>query len=72
MMNVFGFDFTTTIGSFTVRGEYAYFNNKYYMRKFNSVLNELVTTQQRDQILSAFMRITTSIPRALRPHRRFI
>jgi hypothetical protein len=56
MMNVFGFDFTTTIGSFTVRGEYAYFNNKYYMRKFSSVLNELVTTQQREQILSAFMR----------------
>lgn len=55
MMNVFGFDFTTTIGSFTVRGEYAYFNNKYYMRKFNSVLNELFTTQQRNQILSEFM-----------------
>jgi len=56
MMNVFGFDFTTTISSFTVRGEYAYFNNKYYMRKFSSVLNELVTTHQRDQILSSFMR----------------
>ena len=55
MMNVFGFDFTTTIGSFTVRGEYAYFNNKYYMRKFNSVLKELYTTQQRDRILSEFI-----------------
>jgi hypothetical protein len=55
MMNVFGFDFTTTMGSFTVRGEYAYFNNKYYMRKFNSVLNELFTAQQRNQILSEFI-----------------
>lgn len=54
MMNVYGFDFTTTIGSFTVRGEYAYFNNKYYMRKFSSVQKELYTTQQRDRILSEF------------------
>jgi hypothetical protein len=56
MMNVFGFDFTTTMGSFTVRGEYAYYNNKYYMRKFDSVLDELLTTQERDTILSEFMK----------------
>lgn len=55
MMNVFGFDFTTTMGSFTIRGEYAYFNNKHYMRKFNSVLKEFFTTQQRDRILSEFI-----------------
>jgi hypothetical protein len=56
MMNVFGFDFTTTMGSFTVRGEYAYYNNKYYMRKFDSVLAELLTTQQRDTILAEFIK----------------
>jgi hypothetical protein len=56
MMNVFGFDFTTTMGSFTVRGEYAYYNNKYYMRKFDSVLTELLTSQQRDTILAEFMK----------------
>lgn len=56
MMNVFGFDFTTTIGSFTVRGEYAYTNNKYYMRKFDSVMAELLTNQERNTILSEFMK----------------
>ncbi|MGA9111569.1 MAG: DUF1302 family protein, partial [Smithella sp.] len=56
MMNVFGFDFTTTMGSFTVRGEYAYYNNKYYMRKFDSVLTELLTSQERDTILAEFMK----------------
>jgi len=56
MMNVFGFDFTTTMGSFTVRGEYAYYNNKYYMRKFDSVMAELLTTQERNTILAEFMK----------------
>jgi hypothetical protein len=56
MMNVFGFDFTTTMGSFTVRGEYAYYNNKYYMREFDSVLSGLLTTQERDTILAEFMK----------------
>jgi hypothetical protein len=32
---VYGFDFTTTLGSFTLRGEYAYFNGKYYNRNIS-------------------------------------
>ena len=37
-MDVFGFDFTTTMSSFTLRGEYAYFKNKYYNQKLDPVL----------------------------------
>ncbi|MBN2298034.1 MAG: hypothetical protein JXM72_05545 [Deltaproteobacteria bacterium] len=54
-MNVYGFDFTTTVGSFTVRGEYAYFQNKYYNRKLDSVLSEELTQEKQDNIMDDFM-----------------
>jgi hypothetical protein len=54
-MNVFGFDFATTISSFTLRGEYAYFKNKYFNQKINSVLGQVVTKEKQDQIFNDFM-----------------
>jgi hypothetical protein len=53
-MDVFGFDFTTTVSSFTLRGEYAYFKNKYYIRVLDSVLEELVTKEKRDEIYNEY------------------
>lgn len=54
-MNVYGFDFSTTMGSFTIRGEYAYFQNKYYNRKLGSVLAEEVTQERQDAIMNEFL-----------------
>lgn len=55
-MNVFGFDFTTTAGSFTIRGEYAYFRNKYYNRTLDSVLEQEVTPARQKEIFDEFLR----------------
>ncbi len=55
-MHVFGCDFTTTISSFTVRGELAYFKNKYYNQKLDSVLEKLVTKEKADQIYNEFIK----------------
>lgn len=38
-LQVFGFDFSTVLGSFTLRGEGAYFKGKYYCRKTQDVGN---------------------------------
>ena len=54
-MNVYGLDFTTTAGSFTIRGEYAYFQNKYYNRKLSSVLKGEVTQERQDDIMDEFL-----------------
>lgn len=54
-MHVFGLDFTTTVSDFTLRGEYAYFHNKHYNRKLDSILEELVTRDRIDAILSDFL-----------------
>ncbi len=53
-MQVYGFDFTTTVSSFTLRGEYAYFKDKYYNQKLDSVLTELVTKEKQDEIYKEF------------------
>jgi hypothetical protein len=53
-MQVYGFDFTTTLSSFTLRGEYAYFKDKYYNQKLDSVLTELVTKERQDKIYKEF------------------
>jgi len=54
-MHVFGFDFTTTVSDFTLRGEYAYFHNKHYNRKLDSVLDDFITRDRIDDILSDFL-----------------
>ncbi|HOO91210.1 MAG TPA: hypothetical protein PLA74_10350 [Syntrophales bacterium] len=54
-MNVYGFDFTTTLGSFTIRGEYAYYQNRYFNRKLDSVLNEELTQEKQDNIMDDFL-----------------
>ncbi len=54
-MHVYGFDFTTTVGDFTLRGEYAYFDNKYYNRKLDSVLKEVMTPERQKEILADFL-----------------
>ncbi|MGD0821828.1 MAG: DUF1302 family protein [Desulfomonilia bacterium] len=54
-MDVFGFDFTTTMSSFTIRGEYAYFKNKYYNQKLDPVLEQLVTKARQDEIYKDFI-----------------
>ena len=55
-MNVFGFDFTSTISSFTLRGEYAYFENQYFNRKLDTVLPQLVTTERQNEIFTEFIK----------------
>jgi len=54
-VGVYGFDFTTTISSFTVRGEYAYFRGKYYNQRLDSVMKQLVTKEKQDEIYQDFM-----------------
>jgi hypothetical protein len=54
-MSVYGFDFTTTAGSFTIRGEYAYYQNKYFNRKLKSVLQEELTQERQDAIIDEFL-----------------
>lgn len=54
-MNVYGLDFTTTVGSFTLRGEYAYFQNKHFNRKFSSVLKDELTQERQDAIMDEFL-----------------
>lgn len=54
-MNVFGFDFTTTVSSFTIRGEYAYFLNKFYNRKLDSVLQQEITPERQEEITDEFL-----------------
>lgn len=54
-MHVFGFDFTTTVSSFTVRGEYAYFKGKYYNRKLQTVLGREITASRQEEIIEEFL-----------------
>ncbi len=54
-MQVYGADFTTTVSSFTLRGEYAYFHNKYYNRRLDSVLDEFITRERMNDILTDFL-----------------
>lgn len=53
-MNVYGLDFSTIISSFTLRGEYAYFNGKYYNQKLDSVLAQHVTKEKQNEIYREF------------------
>ncbi len=53
-MNVYGFDFTTTLGSFTVRGEAAYYDGKRYNRRMDSVLSEQLSREKQQEIFDEF------------------
>jgi hypothetical protein len=53
-MNVWGFDFMTTLGSFTVRGECAYFDEKYYNRRLESVLGQELSRSKQEEIFNEF------------------
>jgi hypothetical protein len=53
-ISVYGFDFTTTVSSFTLRGEYAYFKGKYYNQRLDPVLKQLVTKEKQDEIYKEF------------------
>lgn len=55
-MHVFGCDFTTTVSSFTVRGEFAYYRNKYYNQKLDSVLTKVTSRENIDAIYSEFVK----------------
>ncbi len=52
---VFGFDFSTTYGPVTIRGEWAYFDGKYYIRKTEDVLKEELTKEKQDAIITKFL-----------------
>jgi hypothetical protein len=54
-VSVYGFDFTTTVSSFTLRGEYAYSSGKYYNQKLESVMKQMVTKEKQDEIYKDFM-----------------
>jgi hypothetical protein len=53
-MDVYGFDFTTTLGSFTIRGEFAYYDEKYYNRMLDSVLSEELSKSNQEEIYNEF------------------
>jgi len=53
-MNVYGFDFMTTLGSFTVRGECAYFDEKSYNRRLESVLGQELSRTRQEEIFDEF------------------
>jgi len=53
-MNVWGFDFMTTLGSFTVRGEVAYFDEKRYNRRMQSVLGQELSRSKQEEIFNEF------------------
>lgn len=55
-MQVFGCDFSTTYGPFTIRGEYAYFDGKYYTRKTEDVLADEITLAKQQDIMEEFLR----------------
>jgi hypothetical protein len=54
-VHVFGFDFTTTVSDFTLRGEYAYFHGKRFNRKLEDVLEGLVTRETMEGIYDDFL-----------------
>lgn len=54
-IQVFGFDFTTTVSSFTIRGEFAYFKDKFYNRKLETVLRQEITPARQEAIIDEFM-----------------
>jgi len=54
-MHVYGMDFTTTVGSFTLRGEGAYFRGKYYNRKMDSLLADEVSRQRQEELFRGFL-----------------
>jgi len=54
-IHVFGFDLTTTVGSFTIRGEGAYFKDKIYNRKLSSVLAQELAGQRQEEMIEEFM-----------------
>ncbi len=54
-VSVYGFDFTTTVSSFTLRGEYAYSSGKYYNQKLESVMKQMVTKEKQDEIYKDFI-----------------
>ncbi|MCD6569460.1 MAG: hypothetical protein J7L53_02025 [Deltaproteobacteria bacterium] len=53
---VFGFDFSTTYGPLTIRGEWAYFDGKYYVRKTEDILREEMTMEKQQAIMTEFLR----------------
>jgi len=55
-MQVFGFDFTNTIGKFTLRGECAYYAGKYYSRKTEDIMREETTKEKQKEIMDKFMK----------------
>ncbi len=54
-LHVFGADFSTTLGGFTIRGEGAYFKDKYYVRTIDSIYAEVMTTRLQQQIMEDFL-----------------
>ncbi len=55
-LQVFGFDFTNTIGKFTLRGEFAYYAGKYYSRKTEDIMREETTKEKQKEIMDKFMK----------------
>lgn len=54
-VQVFGFDFATTVSSFTLRGEFAYFKDKFYNRKLKSVLGREITPERQQAVINEFV-----------------
>jgi hypothetical protein len=54
-IQVFGFDFATTVSSFTLRGEFAYFKDKFYNRKLKSVLGREITPERQQAVINEFV-----------------
>jgi len=54
-MQVYGADFSTTLGGFTIRGEGAYFKDKCFVRTAESIYPEFITTDLQQNLMEKFL-----------------
>jgi len=54
-MQVYGADFSTTLGGFTIRGEGAYFKDKCFVRTAESIYPEIITTELQQNLMEKFL-----------------
>jgi len=54
-IQMYGLDFSTTAGDFTIRGEAAYFHDRCYMRELESLMEEYFTPEENMELITQFI-----------------
>jgi hypothetical protein len=54
-IQMYGLDFSTTAGDFTIRGEAAYFHDRCYMRELESLMEEYFTPEKNMELITEFI-----------------